>query len=351
MSLLTKKEIADREAKLEANDNKRDDGIEWRKRYEEADNIRKSYQLIIVRRAQERAEEYLNALILLVGSRGTSFVEFDNAFSPDDPEAYKRALDKYNTPEARRNLHTMLKSFTEIPKSWGPSATIRFWRGNGKQKESKYYGAGMFGVNYGWKQAEVDFIGKILTDRSEYAEVLMSYADVAEEIHEADPDFEIVDYGTQFAAIRVERDTTFINKLLKLLEDKGLGAIPVPTPPKPKKERKVKVFKSGDRISEKTLRDLPLPAHVKIRIWKYEDTDKERKNKIITDLDAIVTAMNNSGYFSLALIKPGTKNAYPFRNYERKQNLIGASFIGKWTGSIAKEKKIRVNFWWGYEKE
>lgn len=310
-----------------------------------------THNLEETRRAQARPDEYLDALLILVGHRGGKYVEFDDAFTNSDNSEYRLAVQEVDTPENRRSLFTILKALTEVPRSWATSAFLRFLRGTGKQKDAKYHGAGTFGVRYGWKEEEVKAICQVLTgggyDRhTPYSSVIMSYADVAEEIHEDDPDYEVVDYGTQFVATRATRDTAFLEKLCSILDSRGLGPTPAPADEKPKKDRKVKVFHTGDIIKKSNLRDLPLPAHVRIPI---ERQDAATKQWVDSTIEKIVTGLGN-GRYSYAVIQPGknSNTAYPDGSYSMgsKEDLFGATFLGEWKGKVSKDKTMRINFYY-----
>lgn len=303
-----------------------------------------AHHLEKVKRSQARADEFLKGLIVIVGSKGHTFVEFDELFINEDPQI-DALFAEVNTPETRRNLYTILRALTEIPKSWAYSAFTRFLRGTGKQKDSKYHGAGTFGVAYGWKAAEAEQIIRQLADKGNpYADVLMYHADVAQEIEDADPDYEVVDYQTKFYATRVERDKVFLNLLCEKLEKQGLGPVPVPAEEKPKKVRVPKVFKAGDILRQSNLRDLPLPAHVRIPIKKWVS----EKEKVDATLEVVITQLGSNGYYSWVLVKPNTDKAYPPAEYNNssKRYLEGAVFLGPWKGTIAKEKELKLNFRW-----
>lgn len=346
--LFTPEEISAFNLKQERLDKKRKEGsISWDDCSKEHINNQRAHEMEKTKRAQARAEEFLNALIILVGNRGTKYVPFDMAFEKSGSHDLKKELAKHDTPEVRRTLYTILKALTEVPKSWARSAFVRFLRGIGKQKNEKYHGAGMLGAQYGWKGNEVTFICEVVAGSHElYAQVLMSYADMEKEIREireADPEFQITDYSVKFKAVNVERDVKFLNQLCSILEAKGLAAVPTPSPEKPTKPRKVKVFKPGDVIRRKDLRDLPLPAHVRIKIEKRHKDSSERLNGTI---EQVVTGLHNDGYYSYYLVAPNGK-AYRERfNGKRKEWLDGAIYLGPWTGQIVKNEEIETKFYY-----
>ena len=290
------------------------------------------------------AQKFLNALLIFVGSRGELFISLDGAFVNSDAPKTIEVLDIHNNPQSRRELYTILRALTEIPKTWARSAFVPFLRGVGKQKGAEYHGAGMFGKDYGWKEKNITAICEILADkRSAYAQVLMSYADVEEEIRDADPDFEVVDYDASFKATRVERDIEFLNLLCETLEQRGLADVPKAQAQKPKKERVPKTFKSGDIIRKGTIRDLPLPAHVRVNVRKQSKGSDEWLND---QLDWVVVALNNYGGFLCYRVGRDGKKAYrASRSYstESKDWLAGATFVGPWEGELV-EKELKYKF-------
>lgn len=251
-----------------------------------------------------------------------------------------------DTPATRRALYTILRALTEIPKNWATSAFVRHLRGIGKQRGSKYHGAGTLGADYGWTEREVSGICGILTQADQrYCQVLMSYADVAKEIEETDPDYEIVDQVTaEYIATRAERDVEFLHRLCEMLEARGLAPVPEPAAKRPTKPRKVKQFKSGDLIRSRTLRDLPLPAHVRVVIEKQHDGSNQWLG---ATMDLVVAALQNGGsYDAFVVDTKGTRAYRPNLGWdlESKEWLDGATYLGPWTGELDTKKTIKINF-------
>jgi cobalamin biosynthesis Mg chelatase CobN len=353
--LFTKKEIKAKEDKLAKLDKQyRAKKMEYKDYSPQRSAIENAFTVTKVRRAQERAEEFLNGLLTLTGSHGGTYLTFEWAFNykdaPDITEV-EEIIAKGDTPESRRSLYTILRALTEVPKTWGTSAFIRFLRGMGKQKGSKYHGAGTFGTLYGWKEREVKQIADIITGGSwysnPYCQVLMSYADMYDEISQASNDDYEINVDARNYATHVERDIDFLNKLCKILEERGLGPVPTPAAAKPKKIRKSKVFKSGDIIRKSNLRDLPLPAHVRLNIDKY-DADSEQW--LPDTLEQVVTSLTNHGQYHCHYVMPGTTRAYPenirYSFGEYKNKLEGATYLGPWKGQLVKGKEMKINFSW-----
>ncbi len=321
------------------------DKLAGERKSNEIENVREAFMLEGIRRAQSRPEELLNGMIICVGSRGHRYVLLDEAFSHSDSKKIKDDLNSFDTPEARRNLYTMLRALTEVPRSWATSAFTRFLRGIGKQSGAKYHGAGMFGVKYGWKVREVDAISYVMTSDSyrgytTYSGVLMSYANTLEEIEEEGR------YNrAKFYAVRVERDIPFLNKLCEMLEARGLGPIPALPDEKPKKERKIKIFKAGDIVRQRDLRDLPLPALVRIPVTKvFKGKEGEKDQRIAGHIDEVVTKIHEVHYYDYYVVDKDNKAYKYFLGYSFKTNLDGATFLGEWKGEIVKDKRIELDF-------
>ena len=345
--LFTKEELTSHEKALEKLEqdyrkSTRSHGDYWAER----ENLVKAHELEMVKRAQVRAPEYLNALIILAGSRGHTYVPFEHVFVGSDNPKIEAKYKECNTPETRRTLYTILQALTEIPHSWATSAFVRFLRGNGKQRTAKYHGAGLLGVDYGWKEDEVSAICKIITQEHEaYSKVVMSYTDLTEverELEKKDPDYEVHKESKtdlRFAAC-ARRDKEFLQKLCGMLEKEGLGPIPTPETKEPKGPRVPKVFKPGDVIRKATLRDLPLPAHVRIPVERLPSGMEWHKAKdgdwTKSTIDQVVVRLGDSGRYTYASIGREPDVAYQERtfDYQGKDWLDGATFVGLWKGKI-----------------
>ena len=173
--LFTKKELDAYEDRLLAIDRKHGYRDEKRKASFNFDNYwgdkegcKKAHEIETIKRAQARPDDFLNALLVLVGNRGSAYVPFESAFEDNDEPTVLAEIKTHDTALNRRWLYTLLRGLSEIPKSWAMSAYTRFLRGTGKQKSAKYHGAGTFGVDYGWKAKEVDAFSNILAG-SHYA--------------------------------------------------------------------------------------------------------------------------------------------------------------------------------------
>lgn len=315
----------------------------WNESWAEREALDRAIQIETVRRVKERVDEYLNALLMVIGNRGGVYIAFDRAFVNSDYSEYLKVLKRVDIPENRRILHTILKALTQIPKSWARSAFVRFLRGTGKQKKAKYYGAGSLGPQYGWTEREVTGVCEVIAgDTNPYAKVLMSYADVPKEIQNKDPDFEIVDHDVQFKATCVERDIEFLHRLCQILENRGLAEVPDIKERKKTKPHVPKIFKSGDIIRKGNLRDLPLPAYVRIPIERFKGESQD----VTPDfLERVVLGLGNGGQYRYAQVRSGV--AYQDRQYmdiDYKSHLYGATYIGPWKDRIEKGKELKINF-------
>jgi len=339
-TLFTAKELGAQKKKL-AGIEKRKSKDNWNAYWAEKAACDEAWTVFTVRKAQARPDEFINALLVLVGERGAQYVPFESAFALSDSKEITAMVLKHDTDENRRVLYTLLRALTEIPKSWAMSAYIRFLRGTGKQKTAKHHGAGMFSTDYGWKGQEVQAIANIIAGShyaTGYSTTLMAYADVDQEIRDEDPDFELTDYDATFKATRAERDIEFLNLLCENLEARGLAPVPRPTRKVTAKKRKPRVFKSGDRVRNATVRDLPLPAHVRIPIMRQDKKAKDRSKWVEADIEFVVLKLYQGGY-DYARVGGGTAYRHP-RGYHlmsHKDWLHGAIYLGPWTGKIEKQ--------------
>jgi len=198
----------------------------------------------------------------------------------------------------------------------------------------------MLSADYGWKGTQVQAIAEILAGQhyaTGYSTTLMSYADVDQEIRDEDPDFEVTDYDATHKGTRAERDVEFLNALCENLEARGLAPVPRPTRKVTTKKRKPRMFKSGDRVRNATVRDLPLPAHVRIPILRRNKKPKDA-DWVEADIEFVVLKLYQGGY-DYARVGGGTAYRHP-RGYHlmtHKDWLHGATYLGPWTGKIEKQ--------------
>lgn len=135
---------------------------------------------IIARRVRERADEFLDALTIMVGSRGSLAVEFMEAFAPTPQRQLEiqRNFELHNNAETRATLCTLLKALTEIPHTWNEIEFRRFLRGSGEEgsKRVKFPGRAIFRSSSGWEISQVDVIClHLVGDNSHYANSLRQW--------------------------------------------------------------------------------------------------------------------------------------------------------------------------------
>ncbi len=347
--LFTEAELSAHEKALDKLQNEsRKPGSDFSAYWRERTNLEKAHELEMVKRAQARETDYLNALTILVGSKGHEYVPFYQAFASSDAKTIMDKVNERDTPETRRSLFTILTALTEIPHSWATSAFVRFLRGNGKQRGAKYHGAGLFAVEYGWKGDEVTAVCKpIMNERDMYSKVVMSYTDLTEveaEMAEKDPDYEEASTDLRFASC-ARWDVAFLKKLCGILESRGLAPIPTPTVKEPSGPRVPKVFKPGDVIRRATLRDLPLPAHVRIPVERLPSgmawIEAKPENWTDSTIDQVVLRLGNAGRYRYASIGSDPNKAHEEGIFGNDKGFLdGATYVGPWAGKTVKDPLV-----------
>ena len=229
--------------------------------------VEKSFELEKVRRIRKRHKEILDGLLTAMYEKGSAPIDWEKILTQGvEPSR----LEKADVPWMRTRLHTVLSALKVVPRSWGATAVTRFLRGVGKQGKppwSNKTGAGCMNKDWGWKQNEVTwFVGHFFPYYGELKNVFFcddspeAYGEEAEEIRNSG--------GDQFAATRNERDDDLLNALIKMLEERGLTTLKAPAPKKTK-TRKKKVFKPGDTINQRNLRDVPIGATMRWTFTRY----------------------------------------------------------------------------------
>jgi hypothetical protein len=231
--LLTQKEeraVASKTEALDAQWSARD--ISWNELSQERTAINEADTALRVERAQERAEEYLNALLVMVGSRGTKALSFADAFALSDDTAVSADIETHNTKENRAVLHNVLQGLAAMPHEWNTLDTRRFFMGKGEQGKSKYDYPGRRELK-DWPEPSVTLICNLLVeDNSLYAQTLRTQGTYElPEPKKTAPDFE----NDQFTiSERVDttmeprkretspRNVEFIQKLCQILQERDL---------------------------------------------------------------------------------------------------------------------------------
>ncbi len=330
------------------------------KYYAEEKAIKLEELALVKQRVLQRVGEFTDALLLMVAERGTKQYPLGWIFSHSAEARVIVDIERANTPENRRDLHTLMSALKTTPKSWGRSAFVRFLRDNGEQANPKYKypGKGLFAKEYGWKTDQLNMIcdqllGNRWHESWELGRVLNSFADVADEIREDDEEMEKEgSYKATFSATRAERNNELIDEVLSVLERRGLAPMPEPKKSEPKPPRQPKQFSPGDKIRSATLRDLPLPALVRVQIEKC--TDGKREEWKPGEIDIVVRQLGNQGGFKCYIAGPAKPEAservahrgnvlhYSY-SWERKELLHGAEYLGPFKGKFD-EREVRAQF-------
>lgn len=226
-----------------------------------------------IRKVRARPEDVLALYLVALNERGAQPIGVDDVFDGKLEDRVKAA----DTPENRKLMHTVLQGLKGVPLSWARSATTRFFRGIGKQAKEPWAskpGAGVLGTAYGWKTRESEwFIGLFYGQFGAwgYGASLgdLFFTDDSPDCYGEDAEDIYDEGGDPWAATRKERDTSFIDALLEILDERGLAdEIDKPKAKKPK-PRKVKVWKPGDKVTSRNLRDLPKGAHLQWTVAEY----------------------------------------------------------------------------------
>jgi len=297
-----------------------------------------SFTLTKLNRMADRPEAIVNGLLIWFHHKGTEPVTWEDFFERVvDPR-----LTVADNPTSRKLLHTVLSGLSKIPRSWGKSAAVRFFRGTGKQATMglKYPGLGVLGKEYDWKQREAEamlspFYYGLFSKLFMEDDSPDSYGEEASEIEE--------EGGNRWAATRKERDDEFFKTLLGILEARGLDPDvekPVLKAPKP---RKAKIFKPGDTIQARNVRDLPSGTHFR---WTHKKRDTTRgtvdkPGKRVTRVrtyEGVYVARNKPGSYTLRPVMDdvafGPKKDCGSHVWDE------AEYIGTWSGTtVAAEVK------------
>jgi len=239
-----------------------------------------------------------------------------------------------NTPQVRWTVHTLLSSLAVIPRSWGRSATLRFWRGIGKQAKfgTKYPGFGVLSADNGWTTREADAISYVFC-KGDVGSLLME--DCSDDQVDAVNRDEDVEYGVEFVATRKERDDAFIKMLLGLLEKEGLDA-PAPPPKKEVKEYVKKTLTVGQVIEQKHLKDL---SEGDLLRWTVLDR-YSKKGHLVYRVYELMFVSRSTGKIQYRPICKNKAFAILEGSSSRLYGYIGggkegkAEYLGKFSGDI-----------------
>jgi hypothetical protein len=81
---------------------------------------KQAHEIEIIKRAQARPDDFLNALLVLVGNRGSTYVPFESAFANNDDPQLVAQIKQHDTDENRRWLYTLLRGHRETSQSQVP---------------------------------------------------------------------------------------------------------------------------------------------------------------------------------------------------------------------------------------
>lgn len=256
-----------------------EEAAEWKRREDEAyterpgdtfdvrwarkTQISKAHLNEKVARMRARPERVLRAIVTHVGERARTGVTTEELWGDEALLAGRYAA--ANTPEARWIVREVLRALLKVPRSWAKSAATRFFRGTGKQAGAAYPGAGILSAERGWTQREAECVVEMFYE-GDFGSLFMEdasvdpYGEEGREIRE--------EGGNHWAATRKERNDTFIQDLITRLDGEGVAEPAVPVKPE-KKPRKVKVFSTGEVVTQGNIRDVPTGAHLKMVAVKY----------------------------------------------------------------------------------
>lgn len=304
-----------------------------------AQAVDQAWRVERLRRIRGRPEDLLDMLLVAFREKGSMPITLEAVYT-----GLGDRLKAADTAEIRKHIHTVLRGLKAIPRSWAKSATTRFFRGIGKQGEKPWAekpGAGVLSKDYGWKTFEAEwFVG--LFYQGPMSGVFFADDSVdpySEEGREVDEDG-----GNRFAATTKSRDDEFFDTLISILETRGLAAdIDKPDIPAPK-PHKVKVFKTGDVINAKNLRDLPAGSLVRLVVVTYPSGFRGPTSPVEFEAEEctydLVLVEREPGELRVRPVMQGkafasrqmTSTSLYRASYER--NEVTATYIEPWAGEV-----------------
>lgn len=290
-----------------------------------------------LRRIRSRPDDVLNFLVVAFHERGSQPITWEDTFG----KGFGDRLTQADTPQVRRHLHDVLEGLRVVPRSWATSATTRFFRGIGKQGEkpwSEKPGAGVLSKEHGWKTFEADWFvglfynslmaGVFFTDDS-----IDPYGEEGREVLE--------EGGNRFAVTSNIRDDAFFDDLINRLAARGLAVDIVKPEVVPPKPRKVKVFQTGDVITEKNLRDLPTNSHLQWTVVQYpggyrgqqpEIFEAEERTYELVVLERETGILKTRPVMSGKAFSPQEIVSSSLYKKRYDKNEVTATYLGPWTG-------------------
>lgn len=337
--LFTEKEISDLEKKITSIQKDRVNYPNWSDQDTAIKNINGAYYAQMISRIRNgRIDDFLNILLIFVGTKGARLeISLKEGFADADKPAYRKLVEENDTPLNRRYLHMYLRAVIVAYRSWAVAAFIKFLRGNkvagGKANQLPEFGC--FHKDSGWTEAEVRKIGKVLFDDSSLVcKLFMEYDDdMYSKVYAALDENEKIPYDACFKAVNKTVNTAFLEELTTALETRGLA--PMPTAQKKKfKQHVPKVFKPGDTIRMATIQDLPAMAIIELQAYS-QDGYKAPKNPVTVQV-VLVEPPQPRCYMRVWRIVDG--KAYVADSYfdfdgDRK-SYDGAIYKGQWDAGV-----------------
>jgi hypothetical protein len=319
-------------------------GDTWNSRWKRKSAISVSYRNEKLARMRARPERVLRAIVTHAGERARVGVTSDELWGDESllAERYLRA----NTPETRWLVRTMLSALLVVPRSWALSATTRFFRGIGKQKDAKYPGAGLFSADRGWTEREVGALVAMFYS-GEVGALFME--DVSVDSYGEDGHEVMEDGGNRFAATRKDRSDGFIRDLIDRLDAEGVVAPVVPAKPEPK-PRKARTFAPGDVVTRTNLRDLPAGSHLRMVVVVYDYGHGAQEFGAQESTFEMVFVSRETGTAQMRPVMAGKAFAsrlFPSSNLYAEgynHNEVTTTYLGPWAGEVL-EVEIAREHW------
>ena len=292
---------------------------------------------------QNRLNDFINYLLLLVGSKGEKAnIRVWDGFNLADDEKYIDLIKQFDTPLNRRYVHMYLKAILVAYRSWALTAFVKFIRGNkvAGGKANQLEGFGYFHKDSGWTEAQVHAVSDVLfSSWSATAKVFMQYdPKLSERVYEESEKNWEIPYSAQFAATSRTVNEEFIKELIAMLEKSELA--PLPTNSKRAFAPHVpKEFKENDLIRKNTICDLPPLSIIEIKVIARMKSGEPNLPETVQII--LVTPPAPRCYLNIWRIADG-KAYLPYRDhymfdYDRK-SLEGATFKGIWENGVQAQK-------------
>ena len=230
-------------------------------RYDKSDALRESFYAALAARADEYPDRILDALLIILASRGEKMPNFADVFQGMDPDLKDPLLPtgidllteapKVDTPENRRLLFRVLEGLRDMPTNYAISAAVRLYRGNKKAPRDNP-GFGIMAKENGWTEAEVKAVLSPFMQRSDFSRHIGHgpFCELFSTFEEVDPEMD------GFATVRSKRNKELIGQLLRRLEARGLAPEPGLVKPEHKKTLSDKELREALRSKFESVAEL-----------------------------------------------------------------------------------------------